>query len=140
MKKMKLFCGILIGIFVFLSCSSDDDNSNESNDIIIGKWRAIEKYESNQLVDLPICLPHIYTEYKVDNSVSGDKIISNEFPDECNSIIFDLGIVWENLGNDNYRIGQVNEQGNIYKIYREGNNLAEEHTDGITKIIYESYQ
>lgn len=139
MKKMKLFCGILIGLLIFSSCSSDDDNSNESNDIIIGKWRAIEKYESNQLVDLPVCLPHIYTEYKIDNSVSGDKIISDNFPEECNLILFDLGVVWENLGNNNYRIGHINEQGSIYNIYKDGVNLVEENSDGITKTVYEPY-
>mgnify|MGYP006146938971 FL=1 len=30
MKKMKLFCGILIGLMIFSSCSSDDDNGNTS--------------------------------------------------------------------------------------------------------------
>ena len=30
MKKMKLFCGILIGFMIF-SCSSDDDNTTEEN-------------------------------------------------------------------------------------------------------------
>ena len=135
---MKLFYGILIGLMVFSSCSSNDD-SKESNDVIIGKWRAIEKYESNKLVDLPICLPHVYIEYKTDNSVSGDKIISNDFPVECNSIVFDLGVVWENLGNSNYRIHRINEEGIVYKLYKDGANLAEENPDGITKIIYESY-
>ncbi len=122
---------------IFFSCSGDGGNA--SNDIIVGKWRAIEKYESNQIVALPTCLPHIYTEFKADNSVTGDKIISNDFPDECNLVQFDLGVVWENLGNSIYRIGYINEQGNLTKIYKDGLNLVMEDPDGTTKLIYEPY-
>lgn len=124
-------------LLIFFSCSSDGGNA--SNDIIVGKWRAIEKYESNQIVALPTCLPHIYTEFKADNSVTGDKIISNDFPDECNLLQFDLGVVWKNLGNSIYRIGYINEQGNLTKIYKDGLNLVMEDPDGTTKLIYEPY-
>lgn len=137
MNKLKLFCGFLMMLLILFSCSGDGGNA--SNDIIVGKWRAIEKYESNQIVALPTCLPHIYTEFKADNSVTGDKIISNDFPDECNLLQFDLGVVWENLGNSIYRIGYINEQGNLTKIYKEGLNLVMEDPDGITKLIYEPY-
>ena len=124
-------------LLIFFSCSGDGGNA--SNDIIVGKWRAIEKYESNQIVALPTCLPHIYTEFKADNSVTGDKIISNDFPDECNLLQFDLGVVWKNLGNSIYRIGYINEQGNLTKIYKDGLNLVMEDPDGTTKLIYEPY-
>ena len=124
-------------LLIFFSCSGDGGNA--SNDIIVGKWRAIEKYESNQIVALPTCLPHIYTEFKADNSVTGDKIISNDFPDECNLVQFDLGVVWKNLGNSIYRIGYINEQGNLTKIYKDGLNLVMEDPDGTTKLIYEPY-
>lgn len=137
MNKLKLFCGFLMMLLILFSCSGDGGNA--SNDIIVGKWRAIEKYESNQIVALPTCLPHIYTEFKADNSVTGDKIISNDFPDECNLLQFDLGVVWENLGNSIYRIGYINEQGNLTKIYKEGLNLVMEDPNGITKLIYEPY-
>ncbi|WP_290859668.1 hypothetical protein [Flavobacterium sp.] len=132
---MKLFYVFLIGILILSSCSSSDDSA----DIIIGKWRAIEQYESNQLVDMPTCLPHIYTEYKADNSVSGGKIFSNDFPEECNLLMFDLGVVWENLGNGNYRFGYSNEQGNIQKVYKDGLNLVFESPNGVTKVICEPY-
>jgi len=137
MNKLKLYCGFLMMLLIFFSCSGDGGNA--SNDIIVGKWRAIEKYESNQIVALPTCLPHIYTEFKADNSVTGDKIISNDFPDECNLVQFDLGVVWENLGNSIYRIGYINEQGNLTKIYKDGLNLVMEDPDGTTKLIYEPY-
>jgi len=137
MNKLKLYSGFLMMTLIFFSCSGDGGNA--SNDIIVGKWRAIEKYESNQIVALPTCLPHIYTEFKADNSVTGDKIISNDFPDECNLVQFDLGVVWENLGNSIYRIGYINEQGNLTKIYKDGLNLVMEDPDGTTKLIYEPY-
>lgn len=135
MKKIKHFCRILLLSIFLSSCSNSDDP-----DIIIGKWRAIEKYESNQLTDLPTCLPHIYIEYKANKSVSGSRIISNAFPEECNLLNFDLGVVWKNLGNSMYQIGHVTEQGTIYKIYKSGVNLVEESSNGTTKIIYEPYE
>ncbi len=137
MKIQKLFYGLLIGIMFFWSCSSD--KSNGGVDLIIGKWRAIEKLESDQTVELPVCLPHIYTEYKADNRVTGDKILSNNFPVECNSIVFDFNVVWENLGNSSYRIGYSNEEGTIYVMYKDGVNLVQELPDGITTFIYEPY-
>lgn len=137
MKKLYLFLSIFIGLSI-LSCSSDDNSDYNNDDTIIGKWRAIEKYESNISVELSTCEPHIYTEYKIDNTVTGDKIISQDFPSECNSIIFDIQL-WENLGNNNYRIYQPNEQDNIYKLYINGTNLVEEHPNGITKTVYEPH-
>jgi hypothetical protein len=137
---MKLMVGVLLAFFFLVSCSKDDANSIEDKDIIIGKWKVVEKYEFNELVDLPICLPHIFTEYKLDHTVSGGKIISNNFPAECNMILFDSGVVWDNLGHNNYRIGNINDHGNIYVIYKDGMNLVEEHPDGVTKLIYTPYQ
>ena len=136
MKKIKLLSGVLIGLLIFTNCSSDD---NSNTDIIIGKWRAIEKYESNSLVDLPICLPHLYTEYKADKSINGDKIITNDFPEECGIIAFELGWNWINLGNTQYRIRYLEEQGQVFSFYKDEVNLVQEYPDGITKIIYEPY-
>jgi len=44
MKKMKLFCGILIGLMIFSSCSSDDDSNSNSNSII-GTWKGIKEVD-----------------------------------------------------------------------------------------------
>src|SRR5690606_15198312 len=98
---------------VLLSCS---DDTEKNRDIIIGKWRAIEIYDPNQLLSSPDCLTHIYEEYHEDHSVSGDYILP--FPDECNSIQFQLGVVWENLENHTYRIGHMDEQGTVYTIFK----------------------
>lgn len=134
MKKMKLYFGFLIGVLILSSCSSSD----AAADIVIGKWRAIEQYESNQLVEMPTCLPYIYSEFKADNTVSGGRIISNDIPEECSLLMFDFGL-WENLGNGNYRIHFGNEQGIVQKMYKDGINLVTESSNGVTKVIYEPY-
>jgi hypothetical protein len=131
---MKLFSPLFILLVLFSSCSKDD-----SPDIIIGKWRAIARYEANQPVELSVCTPYFYTEFKANNSVSGGRIPSSDFPEECSLIQFDLGIVWGNLGNSTYRIGYVNEQGYTYLFYKEGENLVQEALDGSFKTIYEPY-
>jgi hypothetical protein len=77
MKKLKLLFAILIGFLIF-SCSSNDDSESNS-DIIIGKWRMIEKYESNIQVELETCEPHFYTEYKSDKSIIGDRFYLMNF-------------------------------------------------------------
>lgn len=45
MKKTKLFCGILIGLMIFSSCSSDDDGNNDGNNdsSIIGTWKTTKE-------------------------------------------------------------------------------------------------
>ncbi|MFB9053924.1 hypothetical protein ACFFVB_12630 [Formosa undariae] len=137
-KKVILFHGIVMALLMLSSCSGND-NSEAQTDIIIGKWRAIEKYESNIQVDLPICLPHLYTEYTADKSIQGDKIITADFPEECGIILFELGWHWSNLGNNQYRIRYLEEHGQIFTFYKDGENLVEENSDGITKTIFEPY-
>jgi hypothetical protein len=137
MKKLKLLFAILIGFLIF-SCSSNDDSESNS-DIIIGKWRMIEKYESNIQVELETCEPHFYTEYKSDKSIIGDRILSDEFPEECGIVSTELGWNWTNLGNNQYRIRYLEEQGTIITVYKEGENLVIESPDGITKTIREPF-
>ncbi len=45
MKKIKLFCGILIGLMIFSSCSSDDDNSNPEPPSLIGIWKQVNEID-----------------------------------------------------------------------------------------------
>ncbi|WP_445454772.1 hypothetical protein [Flavobacterium sp. 25HG05S-40] len=132
MKKLNLLFAILIGFLLF-SCSSKDD-SEFNSDIIIGKWRTIAKYESNIQVELETCEPHFYTEYKSDKSIISDRILSNEFPEECGIVTSELGWNWKNLGNNQYRIRYLEEQGTIITLYKEGENLVIESPDGIKTI------
>ena len=138
MKKVNLFCGILFSLLILSSCSNDDESDN-SNDIIIGKWRAIEKYESNVQVEIPVCLPYLYNEYKADKSIDGGKVITDDTPEECGQVFTEFGWNWSNLGNNQYRIRHLEEQGQVFTFYKDGVNLIKEYPDGITKIILESY-
>ncbi|AOW20729.1 lipocalin-like domain-containing protein [Urechidicola croceus] len=59
MKKMKLFCGILIGLMIFSSCSSDDDSNSDSTSIV-GIWKPIKEVDvcstgSEETYDFSIC-------------------------------------------------------------------------------------
>jgi hypothetical protein len=135
---MKLFLKFVIVLVILSSCSGDNSGS-DNNDIIIGKWLAIEQYENDQLVTLPTCAPHTYVEYNANKSISGGRIMSDDFPEECYLMMYDLAIVWKNLGNNKYRIGYYNEEGSIFTIYKEGVNLVIENPDGITKTIYKPY-
>lgn len=38
MKTINLFFGLLIALTTFTSCSSDDDNSTNENNLLIGVW------------------------------------------------------------------------------------------------------
>lgn len=134
MNKLKIFCTILIGIVLFSSCSDDD----ESTDIIVGRWQAIQMLEMNQIVEMPVCLPFTYIEFRANKTASGGKINSSNLPDECNLLMFDF-VQWENLGNSRYRINAVMQEGTISKVYKEAENLIFETLDGSTKTIYQSY-
>ncbi len=139
MKKMKLFCGILIGFMILSSCSNDD-NSNDNNDIIIGEWQAIQQFQSDVSVDLSPTLECIYSTFTVDNRFFSDLISSDDLPVECNSLDFEFGLTWTNIGNNQYRIGFEGEQSQINIFYKDGSNLVQERPDGVTKIIYEPYE
>ncbi|EAZ94815.1 hypothetical protein FBBAL38_10262 [Flavobacteria bacterium BAL38] len=51
----------------------------------------------------------------------------------------ELGWNWTNLGNNQYRIRYMEEQGTIITVYKEGENLVIESADGITKTIREPF-
>ena len=140
MKKNWIYYTILIGLMIFSSCSNNDD-SNRNNDIIIGKWRTIEIYESNVAVEILACTSEFYTELKSKNTVSGFRVTPNTFPDPCNQEFFNTGVTWENLGNSIYKFDVINVEGdeNIKKIYKDGERLVEESLDGVYKKVYEPY-
>ncbi|TYA58920.1 hypothetical protein [Formosa maritima] len=137
MKDLKIVIIILFGFAILLSCSNDDENSE--NDIIIGKWVPIARYESNQQIELSLCDPFFYTEYYKDHTVISNRIETTQFPDECGMTISELGIVWENLGNRKYKIRHIDEQGTVFTIYKEASNLVIESPDNITKTVLEPY-
>jgi hypothetical protein len=88
MKKLKLFCTILIGLLLFSSCRDE-----ESTDISVGQWLAIQKLEMNEVVAKPVCLTFTYFEHKANKSGAGGNIDSPNFLDQCNALNFDF-ILW----------------------------------------------
>lgn len=38
MKTVNLFLGLLLALFTITGCSSDDDNTNNDNSLIVGVW------------------------------------------------------------------------------------------------------
>ena len=140
MKKNCIYYTILIWLMIFSSCSNNDD-SNRNNDIIIGKWRTIEIYESNVAVEILACTSEFYTEFKSNNTVFGFRVTPNTFPDPCNQEFFNTGVTWENLGTSIYKFDVINVEGdeNIKKFYKDGENLVEESLDGVYKKVYEPY-
>ncbi len=138
MRKIELYYAIFIGFIIFSSCSKNDDNK-ENNDIIIGKWRTIERYESNEPVEILACTSEYYQEFKKDYIASGFGPLKSDFPDPCNLVYIDSAATWKNLGNSNYKFTLNNGIEYISKMYKEGENLVEEYPNGITKIVYELY-
>lgn len=123
----------LISIILLFTCS---DDSNPNNDIIIGKWKIIEMYDNEILVDIPFCVPFYYYEYKSDHSINGGTIANT--PDNCQVITFDFGWTWENLGNNRYLKHLANDNHLELIVYKNGVHLIIEESNN-TKTIYEPY-
>ncbi len=88
MKKQKLLILLLISI-LFYSCQKDD-----SPDIVIGKWRVIQQFDSTGEIALELCTPYIFTEFTENNTLFSGRIESPDFPDQCLTLSFAL-LAWE---------------------------------------------
>lgn len=137
MKIMRLLYVFLAGFMLFSSCSNNNDDS--TNDIIIGKWRTIERYESNEPQEILPCTLEYYKEFRANRTAAGFGLPSGSFYDPCNLIYLDTGVIWTNLGENNYKFTLPNGIEYISKMYKVGENLVEEYPDGITKLVYEPY-
>jgi hypothetical protein len=137
MKIMRLLYVFLAGLMLFSSCSNNSDDSN--NDIIIGKWRKIEHYESDEPQEILPCTLEYYKEFKSNNTVAGFIVPPGTFPDLCNQVYTDFGLIWKNTGNSNYKFKTTTGTEYTIKIYKVGENLVEEYAGGITKLVYEPY-
>ena len=100
MKKMKLFCGILIGLMIFSSCSSDDDsNSDNTSTSIIGKWKLTAENIGGQSQSLSDCekeqTMEFYSDgtvenYYVDNDPCDFSTITFDYTKNSNQLIFSI--------------------------------------------------
>ena len=97
---MKLFCGILIGLMIFSSCSSDDDsNSDNTSTSIIGKWKLTAENIGGQSQSLSDCekeqTMEFYSDgtvenYYVDNDPCDFSTITFDYTKNSNQLIFSI--------------------------------------------------
>ena len=52
---------------------------------------------------------------------------------------FDTGLTWTNLGDSNYRFKSISGEIEIFiKIYKQGETLVHEYSDGIVREVFEN--
>ena len=139
MKRILLYCVISFCFTIFSSCSNSDD-SGGNNDIIVGKWKLIERYESDQLVEFASCGNPFDIEYKADNTYFSFLVTPGTFPGDCEVEYSDTGLIWTNLGDSNYRFISDNGEIELFiKTYKNEENLVQEYSNGIVKAVFEPF-
>jgi len=139
----------LIVVFVFTtflySCESEpfvEDEIEEVEivvDLIVGKWHLIETYVTEDLIPSG-CERFSWEEFMEDNSLKSTIIGASSSVDPIYCPLYpEDGWTWESLGDELYKIKFLDEPGQIFTIYIEGDNLVFEHPDGVTKTIYEPW-
>jgi len=142
MKKMKLFYGILIGLVIFSSCNNNDDdstNNDNTENIIIGKWKIYKQFESGTEIQVDPCDAFWIIEYNANKSINSFNYNPDNYPVNCGLTVSEFGWNWINRGNGNYEIRYMEEEGTIYYFYKQGERLVREYPNGTTKIIYDPY-
>lgn len=122
MKTMRLFCGILIGLMIFSSCSNDDDNDiNQNTNLIIGTWKPIKEVDvcstgSEEIFDFDNCTQqsrYVFTSHDNPGLETDGTIMITERNlenGECATIYTGLG-TWS-LNGDNFVITTDGETNN----------------------------
>src|SRR5690606_12952035 len=141
MKKMKLFYGILIGLVIFSSCNNNDDSTNNDNseNIIIGKWKIYKQFESDTEIQVDPCDAFWIIEYNADKRINSFNYDPDNYPVSCGLTVSEFGWNWISRGNGNYEIRYMEEEGTLYYFYKQGERLIREYPNGTTKIIYDPY-
>tara|TARA_B110000483_G_C17842035_1_gene406971 strand:+ start:77 stop:541 length:465 start_codon:yes stop_codon:yes gene_type:complete len=107
MKKMKLFCGILIGFIILSSCSSDDDSTPTPETIsIVGVWKPIKQVNvcstgNEEIVDFTACLQMSRLTFDSNGTLN-----NMEYSDDTGSCL-------ENFGNGTWTLTEDNLSLNI---------------------------
>ena len=156
MKKIKLFCGILIGLMILSSCSSNENSDEESNPeriSIVGIWKPIQRVEicstgNEETYDFSICeqMSRItfylngelnITEYKLvdgncdqDYTENGTWIINNDNLSTTFSVDTDEFTILE-LSSNTLKFGSDSDPSNLC----DGGNLPSHFYTVFTKVI-----
>jgi len=104
MKKFRIL--FLLVLTLSLTNCSNDDNSSETNkvDLIIGKWKLIERTEDGTELTISGCELENFTEYLSDGKVKDTYYEpDSENIGECIEFIDNSGN-WNNISDSNYNI------------------------------------
>ena len=126
MKKVKLFLGIIIGLMIFSSCSSDDD-SNSNSVSIVGIWKPIKEVfvcstGNEQTSNFSTCLLMTRLTFNSDNTFN-----NQEYSE-------DTGDCLENFSNGTWTLINNNLTFNLSEV--SVNPTFFDSTDNIIKIGY----
>jgi len=134
-SNQPFFLAFMLLSLVLSSCSDNDYDPSE--DIIVGRWVGVERYEDNVLVENDLCLPFYWFEYKSDNDVSFG-FTSDDYPVECGATI-EFGTKWKNLGGSLYYIGSENRTQPNRIVRKEGDNLLIYEMNEVDWVVFAPY-
>lgn len=133
MKKILLIIGALIMAISINSCSDDNDD-NQNQNYIIGKWRLSQLIVEGldpvlvESLDLELneCEKKMTIEIFGDGNYTEKDYEYNEFITEC--VLYDISDgTWEYLGNSMYSFSGLNSE--PIKVTVDGNKIIAEYTE-----------
>jgi len=127
MKKLNLFIGIFVAALLFSSCSSDN-NDNPNTENIIGKWRLSQLIIDNIDQQVSECEKKMTIEVFENGTYTEKDFLYDDDFTEC--VLYDLvNGTWENLGNSTYKMSGLDTPS--LKVTFEGNKFIAEYTEAL---------
>lgn len=110
MRKLNLFAVLMIGIFLF-SCTSDDNTSDENQDIIVDSWkplRVVNVYSESGEIEFVYdnCERQSVIVFSANMSFSTMEFFNDENGDCIEDDTFQNGS-WEKLSDTQYQITEI---------------------------------
>ena len=131
MKKFIIF-PILIILF---NCSNNDDSSE--SEFIVGKWKVIQRFESNVEIELNNCDPFVVHEFNSDFSMRTYTINESQIPPNTACGVYPLGWhEWNKIGENLYESRNLNLPDLLITEYKkEGEYLFLEYSTNDNKAV-----
>ena len=107
MKNLVVFTGMLIALLVLNSCSSNDDESDQNPDKILGVWRLEQLFIDNVDLQVNECEKKTTIEVFENGKYTERDYEYNEALTECTQYDLVNGS-WDNLGNSMYSMSDLN--------------------------------
>lgn len=132
MKKLNLFIGIFIAALLFSSCSSDN-NDNQNTEKIIGKWRLSQLIIDNVDQQVSECEKKMTIEIFENGSYTEKDFEYDDALTQC--VLYDLvNGTWENLGNSMYKMSGLDTPS--VKVTLDGNKFIAEYTEEFSGMTF----